>query len=69
MLAHYITFPPVADPYLAADDFLNANELPSYYLDQVGPAMLIISHVCSGYFDIHVHVLGIVSPYARIAQC
>ncbi|KAL5484145.1 hypothetical protein EMCRGX_G020593 [Ephydatia muelleri] len=23
------------DPYLAADDFLNANELPSCYLDQV----------------------------------
>ena len=31
----WLLFLPLADPYLAADDFLNANELPSYYLDQV----------------------------------
>ena len=30
-----LPFSPPADPYVAAEDFLSTNHLPSYYLDQV----------------------------------
>ena len=31
----YHCFLPTADPYTAAEDFLETNNLPSFYLDQV----------------------------------